>query len=81
MSDSARLAKLLEDFTMDGLELEPEDIVTDIVALIRVQKLDDTDDALIICSSTNTGGIVCHGILTVGVLQHTQWMTIGDDTE
>lgn len=79
MDDSLKIAKALEDFRMDGWEIEEDDIITDVVVLVRAQKLNTTDDVLVIASSVNTGGIVCHGILTSAVLQHEMWMTEGDD--
>lgn len=79
MSDSEAIGTMLQNFTMAGYDIEHGEIVTDVVVLMRVQNLDDTDDTLIIASSTNTGGIVCHGILTSAVVQHTLWMTKEDD--
>lgn len=63
------------------LDLEDGDIVTDIVALIRVQRLTDTDDALITAATETTGGIVQYGILRSAVLQAERWMAWGDGDE
>lgn len=63
------------------LDLEDDDIVTDVLVLVRIQKLSDTDDQLVIGVTENTGGIVAHGMLTCGVIQSEQWMTSGGDDE
>lgn len=76
MSD---LREVLEDLGPIDVEIEDGDIITDLVVLIRVQKLDDTDDCLVIGSTENTGGIVCSGMIHAARLQHDKWMTEGED--
>lgn len=81
MSDSEKIGEMPKGFDMDGYDLREGEIVTDVLVIMRFQRLDDTDDALIIAASTNTGGIVCHGMLTSAVIQHTEWMTGEADKE
>ena len=68
------LRKILQDLGPIDVDIEEGDIVTDLVVIARVQRLDDTDDSLILSGTENTGGIVFHGMLTTAVLQHTQWL-------
>ncbi|KAB2808326.1 hypothetical protein F9L07_22690 [Pimelobacter simplex] len=78
-----RLSELIaQDDRYDvDLNLEDGDIVTDLVALIRIQRLTDTDDALIIGATDTTGGIVQYGIVRSACLQVEQWMTTEHDDE
>ena len=66
-----RLSELIaQDARYDiDLDLEDGDIVTDLVALIRIQRLTDTDDALVIGATETTGWIVQYGIVRSACLQ------------
>lgn len=77
----ADLREVLADLGPIDLELEDSDIITDVVAIIRVQRLSDTDDAIIIGATGNMGGVVCHGMLSSALLLHQQWMTNGPEDE
>lgn len=63
------------------LELDDGDIVTDVITLVRVQRLTDTDDALIIGATETTGGIVQYGIVRAACLQVEDWMINGAGDE
>lgn len=76
-----KLSELLAanpDLDVD-LELEEGDIVTDLMALVRIQRLSDTDDALVIGSSKHSGGIVQYGLVQAARLQIEDWMVHGDE--
>jgi hypothetical protein len=76
---SIRLSELLaqDDRYDHDLELEDGDIVTDVVTLFRIQRLSDTDDALVIGGTETTGGIVQYGIIRAACLQVEKWMVDG----
>jgi hypothetical protein len=78
-----RLSELIaQDDRYDlDLEIHDGDIVTDIVMLVRVARLTDTDDALVIGATEATGGIVQYGIVRSACLQVEQWMTAPPDEE
>lgn len=59
--------------------LDEDDIVTDMVVLLRVQKLSNTDDQIVFSTTENTGGVVTHGMLTSAVILHSDWMINGKD--
>lgn len=64
-------------YDMD-VDLADGDIVTDVVTLLRVQRLTDTDDALIIATTEDTGGIVQYGIVRTACVQVEKWMAWPD---
>ncbi len=78
-----RLSELIaQDPRYDvDIEIHDGDIVTDIVMLVRVARLTDTDDALVIGATEATGGIVQYGIVRSACLQVEQWMTTSPDDE
>jgi hypothetical protein len=63
------------------LDLADGDIVTDVVTLLRVQRLTDTDDALIVATTEDTGGLVQYGIVRAACLQVEKWMAWPDGDE
>lgn len=78
-----RFSELIADddrYDID-LDLADDDIVTDVIALVRVQRLADTDDALIIGSTETTGSIVQYGIIRTACLQVEDWMVNGAGDE
>jgi hypothetical protein len=78
-----RLSELIasdDRYDLD-LDLADGDIVTDVVTLLRVQRLTDTDDALIIATTEDTGGLVQYGIVRAACLQVEKWMAWPDGDE
>lgn len=63
------------------LDVREGDVVTDMVVLVRLQRLDSTNDALIIGCTENTGGIVQLGLIATAHIQVEDWMTHGDEAE
>lgn len=80
--DERRVIDVLQEVEPDMMiDVEPGDIVTDIVVLARVQRLDNTYDALLISATDNTGGMTQYGITCCAKLQMEDWMLngAGDD--
>lgn len=67
--------EVLADLGPIEVEVEEGDIITDLMVLIRVQKLQDTDDALVLGNMEHTGGIVNYGMIMAAKLQMEKWMT------
>lgn len=81
-SDERRVLDVLQEIEPDMMiDVEAGDIVTDIVVLARIQRLDDTYDALLISTTENTGGMTQYGIVCAAKLQMEDWMMngAGDD--
>lgn len=78
-----RLSELIatDDRYDVDVDLADDDIVTDVIALVRVQRLADTDDALIIGATETTGGIVQYGVIRAACLQVEDWMVNGAGDE
>lgn len=74
------IRQLLQDREIGAIELDIEDgdIVTDVVVLVRCQRLDTTDDMLEIGCTEHTGGITQFGIIGAANLQVSDWMVNGD---
>lgn len=74
-----RLSELIAHDQRHDIDLDiiDGDIVTDLVTLVRVQRLTDTDDALVIGATDTTGGIVQYGMVRAAVLQVEDWMVNG----
>ena len=51
------------------IDLEDDDIITGVVVLVRVQRLTDTDEALLIGVNGSMGGITQYGMVRSAVLQ------------
>lgn len=77
------LRELLEKQSLGPIEMEVNEgeIVTDLVVIGRLQTLGDTDDQVTISTTEHTGGVLAHGIISSGLILHTQWMTQGKDEE
>jgi hypothetical protein len=61
------------------VNLRDEDIPMDMVVLIRVQRLKDSADALVVAATDNLGGIVQYGIVQSAVLHLQSWMLGGEE--
>lgn len=61
------------------IEIEDDDIVSDIVVGMRAVRLTDTDDALLLSASDHTTGIVQYGIVCTAKLQLDDWMQNGSE--
>lgn len=57
------------------VEVEPDDIVTDVVVLLRAVQLEDRTDGLIIGTPEGTAGIVQYGMVCAAQVQLQAWMT------
>lgn len=63
------------------LDLLEGDVVSDLVTLARVVRLDKTTDALIIGVPDHMTGIMEYGLICVAKLQVEQWMRFEDRDE
>lgn len=74
--------QLLEEYGESiDIELEDGDIVTDVVVLARVQRLDHKHDSLITASSDATGGITLYGMICAAKLEFEDAMMNPDEDD
>jgi hypothetical protein len=74
------LTALLADHASIDVELEDGDIVTDVVILMRVQRLDDTEEHLVVTGSEHTGAITRLGIVEAAAMRVRRWLVTGWDS-
>lgn len=60
------------------LDLRDGDVVSDVITLARLVRLDESGDALIIGVPDHMTGIMQYGLICVAKLQVEQWMQFGE---
>lgn len=60
------------------LEVRDDDVIADVVVLVRTASMGELSDALVIGTSDGCGGIVQYGIVCSAKLQLEKWMTDGE---
>jgi hypothetical protein len=70
------LTALLADHASIDVELD----VTDVVILMRIQRLDDTEEHLVVTGGEHTGAITRLGIVEAAAMRCRRWLVAGWDS-